>query len=131
MQPDEDSSSGVNGGEAGSAEKEEGEPRASAVLARHVAEYRKAHGRLRGEAGLGQPDAAGHVEHLGRPDGKACRDYHRQCLEWADSVGLPVAGCRLSACLNVCVACWAFLRGWEGHCQLLGGCLHGTGPGFW
>ena len=75
-------------------------PRAGAVLARQVAEYRKAHGRLRGEAGRGQPDAEGHVEHLGRPDGKACRDYHRQCLEWADSVGLPGADCCLSSCLT-------------------------------
>ena len=82
VQPDDDGGSSGEEAEEGGTE----EVRASAVLARHVADYRKAYGRLRGKAGLGQPGAAGHVDHLGRPDGRACRDYHRQCLEWADSV---------------------------------------------
>ena len=78
MQPDEDSS--------GEGELPVDEPSATAVFAKHVADYRKAYSRLRGEAGLGQRGATGHIEHLGRPDGKACKDYHRQCPEWADSV---------------------------------------------
>lgn len=75
----------------------------------HLEEYSKAYSKLRERAGLRLVDGAVHTAHLGRPDGKACRDYHKQCREWADKVGL-LAG------LAYGPSCWQCLR--------LNSCVH-------
>jgi hypothetical protein len=60
-----------------------------ALFAEHLGEYSQAYAKVRERAGLRTVDGAAHTAHLGRPDGTSCRDYHRQCHEWADKVGIP------------------------------------------
>ena len=79
---------------------------AMALLSEHITDYSEAYSRLRTEAGLGPVDAAAHTAHMGLPDGTACRDYHRQCSEWAGKVSNQDARATAGAMPFLAAAPW-------------------------
>ena len=81
----------------------EEEEHVKAQFSEHLWEYSQAYRRLRERAGLRLVDGAVHTAHLGRPDGKACRDYHRQCHDWADKVGIHAGLACDPGCFRLCV----------------------------
>ena len=46
--------------------------------------YRNEWDAIREDAGLMGVKGGGFTAHLREPDGVTCKDYHRECLHWAD-----------------------------------------------
>ncbi|CAL8463374.1 g2908 [Coccomyxa elongata] len=64
--------------------QESGEVHFATELVQKLGDYEKAWSRLRTNAGLGPVRKASVLDHNRTPDGKACKDYHKQCAWWAD-----------------------------------------------
>ena len=71
--------------------QESGDFHFATELEQKLGDYEKAWSRLRANAGLGPVRKASVLDHNGTPDGKACKDYHKQCAWWADKVLRPPA----------------------------------------
>ena len=69
--------------------QESGDVHFATELEQKLGDYEKAWSRLRAKAGLGPVRKASVLDHNGTPDGKACKDYHKQCAWWADKVPIP------------------------------------------
>ena len=73
-------------------EADEGDEHAdlfAALMVTSLQLYEKEWDGFREEAGLMRVDGGGFTAHLGKPDGVTCKDYHAECLRWADEVCHP------------------------------------------
>lgn len=75
----------------------------AAAIARHLADYEKEWRALRVEAGLAESvSAQALLQHGAVPSGTECKDYHRQCTQWADSVSITLCTVYMIIALFCC-----------------------------
>lgn len=85
----------------------------AAAIARHLADYEKEWRAFRVEAGLAESvSAQALLQHGAVPSGTECKDYHRQCTQWADSVSITLCTVYMLLLFSA-VLKWDFLGLWH------------------